>query len=93
MNQLITQEWNNMKKILIHTTKKSDAEKLADQLTNPPFDIISKIAGETIGSGIEPTPFEKIGDKINSILSKVTNGKLKTNGADGLTDKLKTYKK
>ena len=82
-----------MKKILIHTTKKSDAEKLADQLTNPSFDIITKIASETVGVEIEPTPFEKIGDRINSILSKVTNGKLTTNGADGLFDKLKAYKK
>lgn len=86
MNQLIIQEWNNMK-------KKTESEKLADQLTNPSFDIIAKIASKTVGVEIEPTPFEKIGDKINSILSKVTNGKLTTNGANGLTEKLKVHEK
>ena len=72
---------------------KTESKKLADQLINPSFDIIAKIASKTIGVEIEPTPFEKIGDKVNSILSKLTNGKLTTNGANGLTEKLKVHKK
>lgn len=78
-----------VKKILSNITKKTESKKLADQLVEQPFDIIFKVASKTIGSEIEPTTFNKIGEKINSILSKATNGKITTNGADGLTKILK----
>ena len=82
-----------MKKILIYTTKKTESDKLAGQLTEQPFDIISDVFSRTIGSEIEPTPFNKIGEKINSILSKVTKGRVTINGANGLTKTLKAKTK
>ena len=69
---------------------KSTSELLADQLTKEKFDIMSNIFSKTIGADIEPVPFDKIGDKINSIVSKGTNQMMSTNGANGLTKEIKT---
>jgi hypothetical protein len=68
---------------------KSTSELLADQLTKEKFDIMSNIFSKTIGADIEPVSFDKIGDKINSIVSKATNQMMSTNGANGLTKEIK----
>lgn len=48
------------------------------------INLTKSIYEKTIGSDIEPTKYEDIGEKINEIIQKATDKKYKTNGENGL---------